>query len=235
MDTHFDEIVIKVTHSSLAKIKNAQVTTNTTKTLLCRFEFKTEEWAEMTRTAVFAKKYGRCCTVEENPVHVLLGDDNVCEIPAEVLEEEGEFKVGVFGIKGEEVLPTNFLIFKIKEGCFSTGTEPAPPTPTIYQQILNSLEKKQDKLEAGAGITIEDGVISATSANNVVNAKTHLDFPSIGNSNVIYKAEEERKLYQWDEGTLTYVALDEGMADVEIIHGGNASGDQTIEYKNCIT
>nr|DAP41134.1 MAG TPA: hypothetical protein [Caudoviricetes sp.] len=59
----------------------------------------------------------------------------------------------------------------------------------------------------------------------MVNAKTHLDFPSIGNPNVIYKAEEERKLYQWDEGTLTYVALDEGVADVEIIHGGNASGD----------
>lgn len=225
MDTYFDEIVIKVTHSSLAKVKDAQIVANTAKALLCKFEFKTEEWAEMARTAVFVKKHGYCCTVKEDPVHVLLGDDNTCEIPAEVLEGEGEFKVGVFGIKGEEVLPTNFLIFKIKEGCFSTGTEPAPPTPTIYQQLLNSLEKKQDKLEAGAGITIENGVISTTSANSVVNAKTHLDFPSIGNPNVIYKAEEERKLYQWDEGTLTYVALDEGIADVEIIHGGNASGD----------
>lgn len=225
MDTYFDEIVIKVTHSSLAKVKDAQIVANIAKALLCKFEFKTEEWAEMARTAVFVKKHGYCCTVKEDPVHVLLGDDNVCEIPAEVLEDEGEFKVGVFGIKGEEVLPTNFLIFKIKEGCFSTGTEPAPPTPTIYQQLLNLLEKKQDKLEAGAGITIEDGVISTTSANGVVNAKTHLDFPSVGNPNVIYKAEEERKLYQWDEGTLTYVALDEGVADVEIIHGGNASGD----------
>lgn len=225
MDTQFDEIIIGVTHSSLAKVKDAQIVANTAKALLCQFEFKTNEWAEMARTAVFVKKHGRCCTVKEDPVHVLLGDDNVCEIPAEVLEDEGEFKVGVFGIKGEEVLPTNFLVFKIKEGCFSTGTEPAPPTPTIYQQLLNSLEKKQDKLEAGAGITIENGVISTTSANSVVNAKTHLDFPSIGNPNTIYKAEEERKLYQWDEETLTYVALDEAIPDVEIIHGGNASGD----------
>lgn len=168
MDTYFDEIVIKVTHSSLAKVKDAQIVANTAKALLCKFEFKTEEWAEMARTAVFVKKHGRCCTVKEDPVHVLLGDDNVCEIPAEVLEDGGEFKVGIFGIKDEEVLPTNFLVFKIKEGCFSTGTEPAPPTPTIYQQLLNSLEKKQDKLEAGAGITIEDRIISTTSANSVI-------------------------------------------------------------------
>lgn len=227
MYTYFDKIVVKVTHSSLTRVKDAQITTNTTKTLLCKFDFETEEWTEMTRTVVFVKKHNRCCTAKEDPVHVLLGDDNVCEIPAEVLEEEGEFKVGVFGIRGEEILPTNFLIFKVKEGCFSTGTEPAPPTPTIYQQLLNSLQQKQDKLTAGEGITIENGVISTTSASSIVNAKTHLDFPSIGNPNVIYKAEEERKLYQWDEEGLTYVALDSGaeMPDVEIIHGGNASGD----------
>ena len=39
------------------------------------------------------------------------------------------------------------------------------------------------------------------------------------------KAEEEKKLYQWEEETLSYVALGEEMPDVEIIHGGNASGD----------
>ena len=48
MGTYFDEIVIKVTHSSLAKVKDAQIVANTAKALLCRFQFKTNEWAEKT-------------------------------------------------------------------------------------------------------------------------------------------------------------------------------------------
>jgi hypothetical protein len=29
-----------------------------------------------------------------------------------------------------------------------------------------------------------------------MNAETHFDFPSVGDTNVIYKAEKEKKIYQ---------------------------------------
>lgn len=62
--------------------------------------------------------------------------------------------------------------------------------------------------------------------DNVVNRPTHYDFPSIGNDNTIYKAETEKKLYQWNTELLKYELLSdsEDTLDIEIINGGNANG-----------
>lgn len=61
----------------------------------------------------------------------------------------------------------------------------------------------------------------------VFNAQTHFDFPSIGSVDMIYKAEIERKIYQWNPINLRYEVLSEievTMQDLELIHGGNANG-----------
>lgn len=62
---------------------------------------------------------------------------------------------------------------------------------------------------------------------SIFNAETHYGFPSIGRSNVIYKAESERKIYQWNGVTLSYEVVGETeieIGDIELIHGGNANG-----------
>ena len=64
-------------------------------------------------------------------------------------------------------------------------------------------------------------------SGGVFNALTHYDFPSIGSVNVIYKAETERKIYQWNPEALRYDVLSEveiNIQDLEVIHGGNANG-----------
>ena len=64
----------------------------------------------------------------------------------------------------------------------------------------------------------------------VVNAATHLDFPTVGNINYIYKATEEKKLYQWNDTTKAYEVINDnsGSGDVvinfDVIHGGDADG-----------
>ena len=63
--------------------------------------------------------------------------------------------------------------------------------------------------------------------SGVYNAQTHFEFPSIGSVNMIYKAEEERKIYQWNDEELKYEVLSEieiTMQDLEVIYGGNANG-----------
>lgn len=61
----------------------------------------------------------------------------------------------------------------------------------------------------------------------IVNANTHYDFPAIGEINVIYKASEEKQLYQWNEETYQYdillrsdwvtpEQLEEAIANIEI-------------------
>ena len=41
----------------------------------------------------------------------------------------------------------------------------------------------------------------------IYNAATHLDFPSVGKSNVIYKAQDEQKIYQWNDELGCYELL----------------------------
>ena len=60
----------------------------------------------------------------------------------------------------------------------------------------------------------------------VINKKTFLEFPSIGDPNFIYKAEDEKKLYQWNSTCLKYEVISsaETELDIDVIFGGNANG-----------
>lgn len=83
----------------------------------------------------------------------------------------------------------------------------------------------ENRLKIGDGVTLWNDLPYIGEAS-VYNATTHYAFPSIGRTNVIYKAEEEKKIYQWNTTTLSYELLSSGEATLEIslIHGGNANG-----------
>ena len=63
--------------------------------------------------------------------------------------------------------------------------------------------------------------------NEVFNAQTHYDFPSIGRVNTIYKAESEKMVYQWNATELKYEALNtiesDVPLDITLIDCGNAA------------
>lgn len=64
--------------------------------------------------------------------------------------------------------------------------------------------------------------------HNIVNYKTHYDFPSVGNENYLYKASSEELLYQWDAEKMAYVSLGAGTSisdAIDFIDGGNADGN----------
>ena len=62
-------------------------------------------------------------------------------------------------------------------------------------------------------------------AKSVFNAETHFDFPSVGSVDAIYKAQAERKIYQWNPFELKYEEISStGIEDIEIIDGGDAGG-----------
>ena len=69
---------------------------------------------------------------------------------------------------------------------------------------------------------------AVASGKGIVNADTHYDFPSVGKVDVIYKAQSERLIYQWNPTELKYEALGASaeveIHDIELINGGNANG-----------
>lgn len=87
----------------------------------------------------------------------------------------------------------------------------------------------KNAIKIGDGVTAWNDLdyIGSESGGGVFNAKTHLEFPSVGSVDMIYKAESEKKIYQWNAEALKYEVLSEvevTMQDIELIHGGNANG-----------
>ena len=84
----------------------------------------------------------------------------------------------------------------------------------------------ENKLKVGDGKTPWNE-LAYIGEDSVVNARTHYDFPSVGKPNTIYKAEEEKLVYQWNTTELKYEQLStEGgeVLDINLINGGNANG-----------
>ena len=85
----------------------------------------------------------------------------------------------------------------------------------------------ENRLKIGDGITAWND-LPYMGEDNVFNANTHCDFPSIGKVNTIYKAESEQQIYQWNSTKLAYEPLNVGsgsVLDIELINGGSANGN----------
>ena len=69
---------------------------------------------------------------------------------------------------------------------------------------------------------------AVSAGKSVFNADTHYDFPSVGDVSMIYKAQTEKLIYQWNPTDLKYEVL--GITggfeidDITLINGGDASG-----------
>lgn len=126
------------------------------------------------------------------------------------------------GINYKNVLP--------RTGGTMTGplTLSGDPTEDLHAVTKQYLEKIVGDIGNKTIAEYLDEKINSNIEHCVVNAKTHFDFPSMGNSNTIYKAEEEKKLYQWNPIALRYEVLCDtssgGVLDIKIINGGNAYG-----------
>jgi hypothetical protein len=87
----------------------------------------------------------------------------------------------------------------------------------------------ENRLKIGDGVTAWRD-LPYLGESNVINEQTHYDFPSIGRDNVIYKAESEKLLYQWNSADLKYevvgaVEISGDLSDIRVIHGGGATNN----------
>lgn len=98
--------------------------------LKAEFSFS-EEWDGMTKTGFFRGADG-------NTYSQLLEND-ACIVPAEALTAPGRVGVSVSGTLGETVITTDIKSFSLP-ATLSGGT-PSDPKPTLWQEVLDKLEK----------------------------------------------------------------------------------------------
>ncbi len=81
-------------------------------------------------------------------------------MPSELLNKNGILSIGVFGIKENYRIVSNWVHYKMENGCYTDGRDPIDPESTIYEQIMESISTKQNKLIGGTGIKISNDTIS---------------------------------------------------------------------------
>lgn len=163
-DSIFATIIIGVKHNKLSVVRSAIGTSGIINTLMCKFEFRTTDWAGIKKNAVFQSMSDYAKHNEGGKYIVPVNEQGECYVPSEVLIGQSEFLIGVFGMYDDDSrISSNMLAFKCDQGCYCIGTTPGGTTPSDYADIIELINKKQDKLTAGNGISIdENNVISCT-------------------------------------------------------------------------
>lgn len=88
------------------------------------------QWDGFERTAVFWR-------TEAEVYHVILDENDSCQVPPEVTADDGTIFFGVFGVDpAGRQRTTEVLTYLIVKGAITTGTKPSEPTPDIYTQLI---------------------------------------------------------------------------------------------------
>ena len=100
------------------------------------------KWDGLGKTAVFWRS-------ESDPYHVLLDEDDCCQIPPEVLMQDGVIYFGVFGVNAEGKQRTSEVLrYNIAKGTITEDTQPSDPTPNIYTQLMSYYAATRAEYEA---------------------------------------------------------------------------------------
>ena len=129
-------MLLRVNGQSIDIVDRTLLVGTSVEQYLCKFEFDAS-WDGYARTAVFVLIDG------SESIAVVL-DDDMCQIPHEVLRNEKYLKIGVFGVNGAKRRPTVYTpaIF-ISTGAYSDG-ESVPPTPGEYAQMMSIMQDAQE-------------------------------------------------------------------------------------------
>ena len=119
------QLEFKVNEQTLTLTSKQSVVANSLNYLDAKFTFS-EEWRDAVKTAVFVSP------TEEIFKQLLVND--MCEVPWEVIGNPG-FRVSVFG--GNRIT-TNEVAVNVGESGPLDGENPSEPTPSVYEQLINS-------------------------------------------------------------------------------------------------
>ena len=137
------KIILAVTHGKLTKVKDAFAVEGTINALKVGFQFRTPDWDNTTKTVVFVRGRATPATTNADTTYVMLDENNECYVPSEILNSS-MFSVGVFGTYDDYRIVSNWMCYKITDGCYADGSTPIDPSSTIYEQIISILKNKSD-------------------------------------------------------------------------------------------
>ena len=132
-------IQIKCTDQRLQVLNAPVISSGGSQETCMQFEFGSK-WEGYGKTAVFYRtKY--------QVYNVVLDYENKCVVPDEVLESEGRFYFGIYGVKEGVRKTTDIMKYDVIQGAYIEGETPIEPTRDIYEQILSAYGNNTTKVE----------------------------------------------------------------------------------------
>lgn len=110
--------------------------------------------------------------------------------------------------------------FKLKRGTAARWAEVNP----ILEAGEPGFVYDENRLKVGDGVSHWNDLPYIDGKREVSNYDYANEFPTIGDENIIYKAEKEQSIYQYNSDTKAYEKLSDGKSidNITIINGGNA-------------
>ena len=125
---------LNVRNQRLSKFNSAVIASNSVGYLYCQFNFLTNDWDKVSvKMANFSYK-GR-----NHPV--LVNENNMCEVPAEVIKPNSTFSVSIFG----GGITTNTIKYEVEDSGI-TPYEDEGISVKYYNEIINKLSATIDEL-----------------------------------------------------------------------------------------
>jgi hypothetical protein len=161
------DLLLRVTGKHLELTNSTNIIAGEVNATNCVFTFNTD-WDGCTKTVVFYS----------DPTHkkYVVLTSNACPIPWDALLTTGTLQIGLFGVKSDMLIPTNYVEHQINEGAHSEYAP--PPTEDVYLQIVNIMVQQgvdaqtaTDKADEAATSASEAELSEAYAYNSELNAK----------------------------------------------------------------
>ena len=131
---------LHATSNDLLIKESERLISGSVKIYTCEFTFD-ESWDGYAVTAVFSTNGSRLVNMAVV--------DGMCEIPHEVLRPNAKVRIGVFGTDGERRKPTTYSEWiTVEQGVDASGETAQPPTPSVYDQWMESFDEKFEEWNA---------------------------------------------------------------------------------------
>ena len=133
------QLQFKVRNQMISRVDHFRPAAKSRNYLYAEFEFLTDEWTG-TATAIFRNP--------EDAYEVILDADNTCLVPWEILDGSyGEFYVSIFC---GDLITANKARVQVYESGYGDDLESSqPPTPSVYEQIIERLDSMNHDVDGG--------------------------------------------------------------------------------------
>lgn len=124
------QLLFKIEHQKLTYLGRNVIASGSHKFLSAQFEF-TDDWDDVERYAQFTKgDYSGIFRIDNN--------DNVCDVPWEVVNTKGRFRVAVFGARGnnDKVITANEIVIQVEASGYESSVEQYPTNDYLANTLV---------------------------------------------------------------------------------------------------